>query len=285
MRRRAAAIRAAGAAAPAAQPGADPRLPSARRELPQVACFDTAFHRTTRSWRRPSRCRSQLTTPACAATAFTACPTSTSPRCCRDSMPRRPQRPHGRAAPGQRRQHVRAAGRPQRRQHDGLHRGGRPADGHALRRHRPRRHPLPDGRAQMDARAIEQLIYQDPGLLGVSGVSSDMRTLLASDEPRRQAGDRPVRLPHRPRAGLAGRRAGRAGCHRLHRRHRRTRRAGPRARCAAPRPGSAWNWTPRPMPAAARASAAAAAAPAAWVIPTNEELMIARHTRHLLSPP
>ena len=36
----------------------------------------------------------------------------------------------------------------------------------------------------MDARAIEKLIYSESGLLGVSGVSSDMRTLLASDAPR-----------------------------------------------------------------------------------------------------
>ena len=37
---------------------------------------------------------------------------------------------------------------------------------------------------KMDARAIEKLIYQQSGLLGVSGISSDMRTLLASHEPR-----------------------------------------------------------------------------------------------------
>ncbi len=36
----------------------------------------------------------------------------------------------------------------------------------------------------MDARAIEKLLYQQSGLLGVSGISSDMRTLLASAEPR-----------------------------------------------------------------------------------------------------
>jgi acetate kinase len=36
----------------------------------------------------------------------------------------------------------------------------------------------------MDARAIENLIYRESGLLGVSGVSSDMRTLLASGDPR-----------------------------------------------------------------------------------------------------
>ncbi|HEY3178525.1 MAG TPA: acetate/propionate family kinase [Casimicrobiaceae bacterium] len=37
---------------------------------------------------------------------------------------------------------------------------------------------------KMDARAIEDLLYRKSGLLGVSGVSSDMRTLLASEAPR-----------------------------------------------------------------------------------------------------
>ena len=37
---------------------------------------------------------------------------------------------------------------------------------------------------KMDARAIEKLIYQESGLLGVSGISSDMRALLESKEPR-----------------------------------------------------------------------------------------------------
>jgi acetate kinase len=36
---------------------------------------------------------------------------------------------------------------------------------------------------QMDARAIEDLLYRRSGLLGVSGVSSDMRNLRASPEP------------------------------------------------------------------------------------------------------
>lgn len=35
----------------------------------------------------------------------------------------------------------------------------------------------------MDARAIEDMIYRKSGLLGVSGISSDMRKLLASDDP------------------------------------------------------------------------------------------------------
>jgi acetate kinase len=36
----------------------------------------------------------------------------------------------------------------------------------------------------MDARALEDLVYRRSGLLGVSGVSSDMRQLRATDDPR-----------------------------------------------------------------------------------------------------
>src|SRR5262249_50282814 len=35
----------------------------------------------------------------------------------------------------------------------------------------------------LDARALERLLYHDSGLLGVSGVSSDMRVLLESSDP------------------------------------------------------------------------------------------------------
>src|SRR4029453_8863558 len=36
---------------------------------------------------------------------------------------------------------------------------------------------------KMDARAIEKLLYQQSGLLGVSGISGDMRILLDSNDP------------------------------------------------------------------------------------------------------
>lgn len=36
---------------------------------------------------------------------------------------------------------------------------------------------------QMDAKALETLLYQDSGLLGVSGISNDVRDLMASREP------------------------------------------------------------------------------------------------------
>ena len=39
---------------------------------------------------------------------------------------------------------------------------------------------------KLDSHAIEKLIYQQSGLLGVSGISSDMRTLLESPQPRAQ---------------------------------------------------------------------------------------------------
>ncbi len=35
----------------------------------------------------------------------------------------------------------------------------------------------------MDARALEHLLYHESGLLGISGISNDMRTLLANDDP------------------------------------------------------------------------------------------------------
>ncbi|MFN3883979.1 MAG: acetate kinase, partial [Rhodocyclaceae bacterium] len=37
--------------------------------------------------------------------------------------------------------------------------------------------------AGMDLQALTRLLYEESGLLGVSGISSDMRVLLASDRP------------------------------------------------------------------------------------------------------
>jgi acetate kinase len=60
-------------------------------------------------------------------------------------------------------------------------------------------------------RALESLIYKKSGLLGVSGISSDMRSLRGSDDPKARGSDRPVHLPHRPRDRLAVGGARRAG--------------------------------------------------------------------------
>jgi acetate kinase len=129
----------------------------------------------------------------------------------------------------------------------------------------------------MDARAIEKLIYQQSGLLGVSGISSDMRTLLASEEPRAKlAVDLFVYRIGRELGSLAAALGGldalvfTAGI---------GEKAGPiRERACA-----AGKWLGVDLDAMANTRhgpliSTAQSKVAAWVIPTNEELMIARHT-------
>ena len=103
---------------------------------------------------------------------------------------RRGRRPHGGAAPGQRVEHVRNPRRQERGQHDGLHRGGRVADGNALRLGRPGCAAVSHGPARHGSRTLEKLIYNQSGLLGVSGISSDMRSLLTSRDRRAQLASR-----------------------------------------------------------------------------------------------
>ena len=57
----------------------------------------------------------------------------------------------------------------------------------------------------MDAEAIEDLLYHRSGLLGVSGISSDMRALRQSKAPAAAEAIALVHLSHRARDGLAGR--------------------------------------------------------------------------------
>jgi len=136
---------------------------------------------------------------------------------------------------------------------------------------------------KMDARAIEKLLYQQSGLLGVSGVSSDMRTLLDSDEPKAQfAVELFVYRIGRELGSLAAALGGldalvfTAGI-------------GEHAASIRERVCRAAAWLGVELDPAANAaggpriSAENSRVPA-WVIPTNEELMIARHTRRLLNP-
>jgi acetate kinase len=134
---------------------------------------------------------------------------------------------------------------------------------------------------KMDARAIEKLIYQQSGLLGVSGVSSDMRSLLESREPRAKlAVDLFVYRIGREIGSLA---AALGGLDAL------VFTAGIGERSAVIRERvcreAAWlgvqldeaangKGGPRISPSSSRVSA--------WVVPTNEELMIARHTQRLI---
>jgi acetate kinase len=135
---------------------------------------------------------------------------------------------------------------------------------------------------KMDARAIEKLIYQQSGLLGVSGISSDMRELLGSAEPRAKlAVDLFVYRIGRELGSLAAALGGLdalvftggIGEHAVAIRERVCRDAGWLGIELDPVANSAGG--PRISTAASRA--------AAWTIPTNEELMIARHTRRLIA--
>jgi acetate kinase len=133
----------------------------------------------------------------------------------------------------------------------------------------------------MDARAIEKLIYNQSGLLGVSGVSSDMRELLASDEPRaRLAVDLYVYRIGRELGSLAAALGGldalvfTGGIGENS--------AEIRARVCR---DAAWLGVAldeQANQAGGPRIGTAASQTAAWVVPTNEELMIARHTRRVL---
>ena len=137
---------------------------------------------------------------------------------------------------------------------------------------------------KMDARAIEKLIYQQSGLLGVSGISSDMRTLLASDAPDAKAAvDLYVYRIGRELGSLA---AALGGLDAL------VFTAGIGENSAALRERVCRDaaWLGIELDPAANASGGpcittAGSRTRAWVIPTNEELMIARHTRRVLAGP
>jgi acetate kinase len=135
----------------------------------------------------------------------------------------------------------------------------------------------------MDVRAVEKLIYNQSGLLGVSGISSDMRALLASSESRAKlAVDLYLYRIGRELGSLA---AALKGLDAL------VFTAGIGENSAALRervcrdaawlgveldPGANADGGPRISTASSRVSA--------WVVATNEELMIARHTADFVRP-
>ena len=134
---------------------------------------------------------------------------------------------------------------------------------------------------KMDARAIEKLLYRESGLLGVSGISSDMRTLLSSRQPSAQlAIDLFVYRLRRELGSLAAALGGVdaivfTGGIGEHAPAIRERVCG----------DAAWLGVEPDATANARGGpriSAPASRVSAWVIPTDEELMIARHTRRVL---
>lgn len=134
----------------------------------------------------------------------------------------------------------------------------------------------------MDARAIEKLIYQQSGLLGLSGISSDMRVLLASTEPAAQlAIDYYVYRIRRELGSLAAALGGldavifTAGI-------------GENSAIIRQRVCHDAAWLGIDIDAAANTQGGPRISTphspvTVWTIPTNEELMIARHTQQVLS--
>jgi acetate kinase len=129
----------------------------------------------------------------------------------------------------------------------------------------------------MDPRAIERLIYTQSGLLGVSGISSDMRTLLMSTNPAAKlAVDLFVYRILRELGSLA---AALGGLDAIVF----TGGIGENAPVIRSRVGRDAGWLGVEIDEAANAAgrgciSTGASRVAVHVIPTNEELMIARHT-------
>jgi acetate kinase len=135
--------------------------------------------------------------------------------------------------------------------------------------------------AGMDAAALGELLYKESGLLGVSGISHDMRTLLASDRPEAQEAIelfcyRSVREIGSLAAAIGGLDAlvftGGIG-----------ERAAPvRAGICAQLGWLGVGLDEEANAADARHIGAPSARVATLVLPTNEEWMLARHTAALL---
>jgi acetate kinase len=133
----------------------------------------------------------------------------------------------------------------------------------------------------LSAKEVETLLYKQSGLVGISGISNDMRVLLASDAPAaRLAVDYFVYRAAKEIGALAAALGGidalvfTAGIGENSPEIRR--------RIAE---ASAWLGVEIDADANTRGStriSSASSRVSAWVVPTNEELMIARHTASLL---
>jgi len=133
------------------------------------------------------------------------------------------------------------------------------------------------GQRGMTPAALEKLLYKESGMLGLSGISNDMRQLLESPEPRaRLAVDYFVHYVAKEIGALAAVLGGLDGLVF-------TAGVGENAPVIRARILQACAWLGVTLdPDANQRGDARITAPessvSAWVIPTNEELMIARHT-------
>jgi acetate kinase len=133
----------------------------------------------------------------------------------------------------------------------------------------------------MDPRSLQELLYEESGLLGVSRISSDMRTLLASSEPT--AAEAIELFVYRIKRELGSLAAALGGLDTLVF----TGGIGENAASIRARVCEDASWLGLKLDEGANASGGPCISRkgsrvSAWVIPTNEELMIALHTRRLL---
>jgi acetate kinase len=134
----------------------------------------------------------------------------------------------------------------------------------------------------MDACALEKLLYQQSGLLGVSGISSDMRALLASPDPR--AAEAVDLFVYRIGCELGALAAALGGLDAVVF----TGGIGENAPAIRARVCRHAAWLGLELDEAANDTRGSrisrpGSRVAAWIIPTNEELMIAQHARQLLA--
>lgn len=133
----------------------------------------------------------------------------------------------------------------------------------------------------LSAREVEAILYKNSGLLGISGISSDMRDLLAASEPEAElAVDYFVYRAAREIGAMAGVLGGVDGLVF-------TAGIGENSPEIRRRICKASSWLGVELDEAANASrgpriSTPQSKVSVWVIPTNEELMIARHTGALL---
>jgi acetate kinase len=138
------------------------------------------------------------------------------------------------------------------------------------------------GEGGLSAAEVEQLLYSESGLLGVSGLASDMRALLASEEPR--AALAVDLFTYRIRRELGALVAVLGGLDALVF----TGGIGENAAAIRERVCRDAGWIGVELDTAANGQgkgriSRAGSRIAVWVVPTDEELMIARHTQRLIA--
>jgi len=138
------------------------------------------------------------------------------------------------------------------------------------------------GQRGMSAMALEKLLYKESGLLGLSGISNDMRVLLENSAPRAQlAIDYFVHHIAKEIGAFAAVLGGVDGL--VFTAGIGENSAEIRARIVK---ASAWLGMTLAADANQRGDSCITTADSvvsAWVVPTNEELMIARHTQALVT--